>query len=75
MLLDYDPQPYHTPITAAELAPIFANDTESNRQLLMDDVVQCMNTNETTVHPATVQAHIEDIYTPGDRACELKYIS
>lgn len=33
----------------------------------MNDNVYCLNTNETTVQPATVQAHVEDIYTPGDR--------
>ncbi|KAH4958747.1 hypothetical protein HBI78_174470 [Parastagonospora nodorum] len=36
-------------------------------QSLMNENVQYINANETTIQPATVQAHIEDIYTPGDR--------
>ncbi|KAL5113244.1 hypothetical protein ACEQ8H_008884 [Pleosporales sp. CAS-2024a] len=36
-------------------------------QTLVDENVQCINANETAIQPATVQAHIEDIYTPGDR--------
>lgn len=45
--------------TAADLAPI--------RDYLSDEHIQNINTNSTTVKPATVQAHVEDIYTPGDR--------
>jgi hypothetical protein len=65
---EYPPQPFHAPLSAADLAPIFAYVTEANQQQpLMNDNVQYMNSNETTVQPATVLAHLEDIYTPGDR--------
>ncbi|KAF2824184.1 hypothetical protein CC86DRAFT_51464 [Ophiobolus disseminans] len=65
-MFEYKPQSFHTPLTAADLAPIFAY-VEADRQPLMNNYVQNINANETTVQPATVQAYIEDIYTPGDR--------
>jgi hypothetical protein len=54
--------------TAADLAPIYAYITEARHQPLVNDNVRSINANETTIQPETVQAHIEDIYTPGDRA-------
>lgn len=55
-------------VTAADLAPIYAYVTESRRQPLDKEHVWCINANETTIQPSTVQAHIEDTYTPGDRS-------
>jgi hypothetical protein len=37
----------------------------------MDENLRCVNTYETTIQPSTVQAHIEDIYTPGDRLVKI----
>ena len=71
-MLEYEPQPFHAPLTAADLAPIFAYVNEVDTQPLMNNNVQHLNTNETTVQNATVQAHIEDIYTPGDRTGSRK---
>lgn len=65
-IFEYEPQSFHAPLTAADLAPIFAY-VEADRQPLMNSHVHSLNANETTVQPATVQAHVEDIYTPGDR--------
>ncbi|KAH7382392.1 hypothetical protein DE146DRAFT_226199 [Phaeosphaeria sp. MPI-PUGE-AT-0046c] len=53
--------------TADDLAPVLAYVTEARRQLLMNENLRYVNANETTIQPATVQAHIEDTYTPGDR--------
>jgi hypothetical protein len=53
--------------TAADLAPIYAYITEAHGQPLVNDNVRHINANETTIQPETVQAYIEDIYTPGDR--------
>jgi hypothetical protein len=36
-------------------------------QPLISEHVRVMDANETTIQPATVQAHVEDTYTPGDR--------
>jgi hypothetical protein len=71
-MLFEQPQPLPMPLadpyqTEAELEPIFQYVTEANRQPLINEHVRYMNANETTVQAATVQAHIEDIYTPGDR--------
>jgi hypothetical protein len=52
---------------AEDLAPVLAYNIEARRQPLMNENVQYVNANETTIQPATVQAHIEDTYTPGDR--------
>jgi hypothetical protein len=40
---------------------------EDARLPLFDNTIQFMNANETTVQSTTVQAHVESIYTPGDR--------
>ncbi|KAF2029750.1 hypothetical protein EK21DRAFT_112621 [Setomelanomma holmii] len=81
-MLQYDPQLFHAPLPdpaqAVDLGPLVAfNTTAENHDLppqqqppqppLMNDNVQYFDWNGTTVQPATVQAHIEDIYTPGDR--------
>ncbi|CAO2652740.1 Nn.00g021510.m01.CDS01 [Neocucurbitaria sp. VM-36] len=67
-----EPEPFHTPLsefthTEADLGPIYAYVTEEDRQPLMNKYVRYIDADETTIQPATVQAHIEDIYTPGDR--------
>jgi hypothetical protein len=41
----------------------------------MNNNVLYINANETTIQPATVQAHIEDIYTPGDRLDDARLSS
>jgi hypothetical protein len=71
-----EPQVFHPPLpdvhqTAAHLAPIFAYITEGRRQPLMDENIRYVNTNETAIQSTTVQAHIEDIYTPGDRLAKI----
>ena len=60
----YDEQHYQT---AADLAPILAYVTDAPSQTLIDENMDYINANETTVRTTTVQAHIEDTYTPGDR--------
>lgn len=69
---DPEPKAFHANLadfsqTDADLAPIFAYVTEEDRQPLINEHIRYINANETTIQPATVQAHIEDIYTPGDR--------
>jgi hypothetical protein len=71
-MLYNEPQYVQPPIfdiqqTAADLTPIYAYITESHRPSLVNDNVWNINANETTVQSGTVQAHIEDTYTPGDR--------
>jgi hypothetical protein len=71
-MLYNEPHPFRSPLQdvhdpVADLAPIFAYVAEAYRQPLMNDNVRYINANETTIQPTTVQAHIEDIYTPGDR--------
>jgi hypothetical protein len=71
MLWD-EPQAFHPPLpdahqAAAHLAPVFAYVTEARRQPLMGVNIQHLNANETTIQPTTVQAHLDEIYTPGDR--------
>jgi hypothetical protein len=71
-----EPQAFHPPLpdvhqTATHLAPIFDFVNEARRQPLMDENVQCVNANETTIQSTTVQAHIEDTYTPGDRLVKI----
>lgn len=71
-MLYNEPAHFHAPLqdfnqTAADLAPIFAYVTEQPRQPLINEHIRFIDANGTTVQPATVQAHIEDIYTPGDR--------
>ena len=68
----YEPQAFRPPISdvhqnAVDLAPIFAYLSENNKQQLMNESIRTINANETTIQPETVQAHIEDTYTPGDR--------
>lgn len=58
--------------TEPDLAPIAAYNNEADRQPLIDEHIYYINANETTVQPATVQAHVEDIYTPGDRLEQRK---
>ncbi|RYO25207.1 hypothetical protein AA0121_g1360 [Alternaria tenuissima] len=53
--------------TPADLAPVYEYVNAGHGQPLINDYMQIMDGNETTVQPATVQAHVEDIYTPGDR--------
>ncbi|KAJ4362941.1 hypothetical protein N0V83_010058 [Neocucurbitaria cava] len=70
-----EPEPFHTPLLEstqiaedfAPLAPLLAYVTAEDRQPLRNEYLQYINENETTIQPATVQAHLEDIYTPGDR--------
>lgn len=52
-----------------DLAPLVAY---NNTQPLMDETLWEINVNETTVQSTTVQAHVEDTYTPGDRLDEPK---
>jgi hypothetical protein len=68
----YQPQAFCPPPpdvhqTSTDLTPLLAYVVESRTQSLMNENVRYINANETTIQPATVQAHIEDIYTPGDR--------
>jgi len=51
--------------TQPDLAPIY--DFVNGGQSLLREHVRVMDANETTVQPATVQAHVEDTYNPGDR--------
>ncbi|KAG9192586.1 hypothetical protein G6011_11320 [Alternaria panax] len=53
--------------TPSDLAPVYEYLNAGHGQPLINDHMRTMDVNETTVQPATVQAHIEDIYTPGDR--------
>jgi hypothetical protein len=53
--------------TAADLAPIFTYAAENRMRSLDAEHIRYVNANETTIEPATVQAHVEDIYTPSDR--------
>ncbi|KAF1913425.1 hypothetical protein BDU57DRAFT_356113 [Ampelomyces quisqualis] len=67
-----EPQAFQPPIadvrqTAPDLAPIYAYLREHQMPQLMNENVRNINANETTIQPQTVQAHIEDTYTPGDR--------
>jgi len=41
-------------------------------QQLLGENLDYINENETTVQPATVQAHVEDTYTPGDRLAKKR---
>lgn len=71
-MLSNAPEPSYTPLpdfnhTDADLAPIYAYVTENDAQPLINEHVWHFNADETTVQPATVQAHIEDTYTVGDR--------
>jgi hypothetical protein len=68
----YEPQNFCPPLpdvyqAATDFTALFEYVAETRTQFLMNENVQCINANETTIQPATVQAHIEDIYTPGDR--------
>ena len=65
-----DPSVLHMPPlgfdrTQPDLAPIY--DYVNGGQPLLREHVQVMDANETMVQPATVQAHVEDTYNPGDR--------
>jgi hypothetical protein len=71
------PPPVHYPAIDPPL-PV-TRDTDVDLALVWDYVtgdprpvsneyIQYMDANETTVQPITVQAHIEDTYTPGDRS-------
>jgi hypothetical protein len=53
--------------TQLDLLPIREYVDAGYRQPLIDEHVQIMDVNETTVQQSTVQAHVEDTYTPGDR--------
>jgi hypothetical protein len=55
-----------------DLTPVIAYVNEAYRQPLINEHVRCINTNQTTIQPITVQAHIEDTYTPGDRTEEAE---
>ncbi|KAF1830233.1 hypothetical protein BDW02DRAFT_110661 [Decorospora gaudefroyi] len=50
--------------TEADLAPIY---DWVQRQPLNNEHVRRIDANETRVQPNTIQAHLEDIYIPGDR--------
>jgi hypothetical protein len=76
MLYD-ESRTFHPPVpdvrqTAADLAPILAYVTEAHRQQLVNENVRSINYNETTIQPTTIHAHIQDIYTPGDRLVKPK---
>lgn len=43
---------------------------EAGRQPLVDENVRQLDNNETRIRLSTVQMHVEDIYTPGDRRLE-----
>ncbi|KAF1940453.1 hypothetical protein EJ02DRAFT_406615 [Clathrospora elynae] len=63
---------FHMPVfghqqTQDDLAPIYEYVKEAERRPLNNEHLRCMDADETTVQPTTVQAHIEDTYTPGDR--------
>jgi hypothetical protein len=65
-----EPQAFHPPLpdahqTAAHLAPIYAYVT--GRQPLLNENIRYVNANETTIQPTTMQTHVEETYTPGDR--------
>jgi len=49
------------------LAPVYEYVNGAYGQPLNDEHIQSMDANETTVQPTTIQTHIEDTYTPGDR--------
>ncbi|KAF2469637.1 uncharacterized protein BDR25DRAFT_46673 [Lindgomyces ingoldianus] len=55
------------PASSPELEPQLPYYTSADRQTLKDEVVRQLEENATNVQEGTVQAHIEDIYTPGDR--------
>ncbi|EUC42950.1 hypothetical protein COCMIDRAFT_39063 [Bipolaris oryzae ATCC 44560] len=66
---------YHDPMN---IPPPDTHETEVNLTPVCDYVtggprpvsneyIQRINANETTVQPGTVQAHVDDTYTPGDR--------
>jgi hypothetical protein len=70
MLFDTN-EPFHmSPLdhhqTQADFAPLLDWVTDA-RQPLMNEHLRNIDANETTVQPTTIQAHIEEIYTPGDR--------
>ncbi|RMZ73357.1 Glis family zinc finger 1 [Pyrenophora seminiperda CCB06] len=49
------------------LAPVYEYVHGSYGQPLNDEHIQSMDANETTVQPTTIQTHIEETYTVGDR--------
>lgn len=62
----YDPLSTNDVTSVAGLDQVIDYVTDPGEHLV-DDFVRRMNHNETTVQPATVQAHIDDTYLPGDR--------
>ncbi|KAH8701405.1 hypothetical protein GQ44DRAFT_631816 [Phaeosphaeriaceae sp. PMI808] len=59
-----------SPSEAEALKPVFTYVNRSHRESLRNENIHYINANETTVQPETVQAHIDDTYTPGDRLDE-----
>lgn len=71
-MLYNEPQVFCPPVqdvhqAVEDLGPVLAYLTEARRQPLMNENLRYVNANETTIQRATVQAHVEDTYTPGDR--------
>jgi len=69
-MLYNEPQHFVTPLpdvnqATTDLAPLVAYVNE--QPPLMNEHVRMMDCNQVTVNPATVQAHVLDIYLPGDR--------
>ncbi|KAF1976142.1 hypothetical protein BU23DRAFT_565845 [Bimuria novae-zelandiae CBS 107.79] len=56
----------HDPAPEPVQIPFYPFD-EHARRLLLDANVRQLEDNATTVQPSTVQMHVEDTYTPGDR--------
>jgi hypothetical protein len=52
--------------TQADFTPL-VDWVTGTRQPLDNEHLRNIDANETTVLPTTIQAHIEDTYTPGDR--------
>ncbi|KAF5845515.1 hypothetical protein GGP41_003057 [Bipolaris sorokiniana] len=59
--------PPDTHETEVNLTPVWDYVTGDRRPVL-NEYIQRIDANETTVQPITVQAYIDDIYTPGDRS-------
>jgi hypothetical protein len=49
-------------------ASVYNDINTADAQLLTSNRIRSMDVNERIIQPATVQAHVEDIYTPGDRS-------
>lgn len=59
------PEPFEFDV---DMEPVLNYVTGDPRPALNNQYIQYMDANETTVQRVTVQAHIEDTYTPGDRS-------